>query len=146
VTIGEFVDTCEFSREQNAAAAATRVPSGSAACSYSLLLQILSCAAQLAISKFLSTSICCVFFRGECLGAEEEETIHKHELEKPPPLPHFGPRTPRDPADGAGGKGLCSAGCIDAMESFQERCAEMLGPTVGELLAASLLASGCEGH
>jgi len=32
------------------------------------------------------------------------------------------------------------------MESFQERCAEMLGPTVGELLAASLLASGCEGH
>ena len=52
VTIGEFVDTCEFSREQNAAAAATRVPSGSAACSYSLLLQILSCAAQLAVSPF----------------------------------------------------------------------------------------------
>jgi len=52
VTIGEFVDTCEFSREQNAAAAATRVPSGSAACSYSLLLQILSCAAQLTVSPF----------------------------------------------------------------------------------------------
>ena len=54
MTIGEFVDTCEFSREQNAAAAATRVPSGSAACSYSLLLQILSCAAQLTVSTFLS--------------------------------------------------------------------------------------------